>query len=248
MKSLADPLPPNRAPASAAAWGQSTALAAAQLRDLIAQGELKPGERLPERLLRERLGLSRTPLREAIKILSAEGLLTLVPNRGAVVTSLSLTEVDDILQVLVGLEALAAPAACARITAEELATIERMHARMIEHHLRGELLEYFHVNQRIHQAIIDAAGNHALSRLYLAESRRIGRYRYAGNLQYERWEQAVREHELIFATLRARDGALLRELLRVHLEGGWHIVKETLAAELSHEPARIVQTRRTRRA
>jgi DNA-binding GntR family transcriptional regulator len=245
---MPDPSPHSRAPSSSAVWGQSTALAVAQLRDLIAQGELKPGERLPERLLRERLGLSRTPLREAIKILSAEGLLTLVPNRGAVVTSLSLTEVDDILQVLVGLEALAAPLACGRITAEELTTIERMHVRMVEHYLRGELLEYFHVNQGIHQAIIDAAGNHALSRLYLTESRRIGRYRYAGNLQHERWEQAVREHELIFATLRARDGALLRELLRVHLEGGWHIVKETLAAELSREPARVVQTGRRKRA
>ena len=239
---LADPgIPSEELPP---AWGQLTTVAASQLRDLIAQGRLRPGQRLPERLLREQLGLSRTPLREAIKILSAEGLLTLVPNRGAVVTSLSLAEVEDILQVLVGLERMAAQPACRRVTADEIASIERLHTRMAEHHARSELLEYFHLNQAIHQAIVDAAGNHALSRLYRGESGRIWRYRYAGNLQHERWEQAVREHEQIFAALRARDGCLLRELLRVHLLNGWNIVKQTFAAELSEAPTKVVRVRR----
>jgi DNA-binding GntR family transcriptional regulator len=226
------------------AWGQLTTVAASQLRDLIAQGQLRPGQRLPERLLRETLGLSRTPLREAIKILSAEGLITLVPNRGAVVTRLSLAEVEDILQVVMGLEGMAARPACERVTADEIASIERMHARMAEHHARGELLDYFHVNQAIHQVIVDAAGNHALSRLYRGENGRIWRYRYAGNLQVERWEQAVREHEQIFAALRSRDGRLLRELLRVHLLNGWSVVKEAFAAELSEAPAKVVRVRR----
>lgn len=215
--------------------GRATGLAVARLRDLIVQGELPPGSRVPERAICERLGLSRTPLREALKILAFEGLLTIEPNRGAVVTQLTLDDVEVTLQVLVGLEGMAAELACARITDEEIDAIARLHARMLGHHAGGALLDYFHANQAIHQAMVDAAANPVLSRIYRAESGRIWRYRYAGNLEHPRWDRAVREHEQILEALRLRDGALLRELLRTHMTGGWQVVKRMLSEELSHE-------------
>ncbi|HVL71277.1 MAG TPA: GntR family transcriptional regulator [Beijerinckiaceae bacterium] len=213
--------------------GRATAVAVARLRDCIVQGELAPGARVPERALCERLGLSRTPLREALKVLEAEGLVDIAPHRGAVVRRLSLDEVEATIEVLVALEGAAAERAARRITEAEIAAIAALHARMAEHHRAGDLLDYFHVNQAIHEAIVDAAGNPVLSRLYRAESGRIRRYRYAGNLQHPRWDRALREHAQILDALAARDGALLRELMRAHMIAGWRIVRGLYADELS---------------
>lgn len=212
--------------------GRATEHAVNRLRDLIVLGELPPGARIPERAICDRLNLSRTPLREAFKVLAAEGLLRLEPNRGAIVSRMCLGEVEATMEVLIGLEGMAADPACQRASAEEIERIARLHDEMVHHHHRGALLDYFHVNQAIHQAIVDAAGNPVLSRIYRAESSRIWRYRYAGNRQTPRWDRAVREHELILDALRRRDGALLREIMRAHMRGGWQVVKTMLAAEL----------------
>lgn len=225
--------------------GRSTALAVGRLRDLIVDGTLSPGSRIPERALCEQFALSRTPLREALKILEAEGLVTLTPNRGAIVTRLAAKDVEAVIAVLTALEGMAADLACDRMTSEEMERIARLHERMVEHHRARSLLGYFHANQAVHQAIVDGAGNPVLSRIYRVESGRIWQYRYAGNLQEERWAEAVNEHAQILDALRRREGALLRELLRVHMIGGWRVVKARAAAELAGEaPAKTPRLRR----
>ncbi|WPB59221.1 GntR family transcriptional regulator [Xylophilus sp. GOD-11R] len=218
--------------------GQRSLFAARRLRELIVSGRLVPGQRITERLIAEQLdGVSRTPLREAFKILEAEGLVTIEPNRGAVVTSMSVDEVSAAIEVLIGLESLAAEPACRQIEDEEIAAIEALHARMAQAYEAGELMEYFGCNQAIHQAIVDAARNPVLSRIYATESARIRRYRYAGNRRTERWQRAVFEHEAILDAVRQRAGPLLREILRQHHASGWKVARDYLKTELQPPPS-----------
>jgi DNA-binding GntR family transcriptional regulator len=214
--------------------GNRTQLAASRLRKMIIAGDLAPGQRISERAIGEHLdGLSRTPLREAFKILTAEGLLTITPNRGATVTALSMSEVDETIDLLVGLEGLAAESACERISPTEIADIQDLHQRMCAAYRTGQLMAYFEINQTIHQRIVDAAGNRALSRIYAAECARIRRYRYAGNRRHERWHRAVAEHEQILNFLVDRNGPLLREMLRAHHQNGWLVSRGLLEREFA---------------
>lgn len=216
--------------------GNRTQVAADKLRQLIVAGDLHPGQRIAEREIVEHLpGLSRTPLREALKILATEGLVVIAPNRGATVTALSIAEVEDIIELVVGLESLAAERACERITDQEIAEITALHQAMHEAYKSERLMDYFEINQRIHQKIVDAAKNAELSRIYAAECARIKRYRYAGNRRHERWECAIAEHDQILFALRGRDGALLREMLRVHHRNGWKVSRTLVGKELSGE-------------
>jgi DNA-binding GntR family transcriptional regulator len=213
--------------------GSLTTMAVNRLRDLIVTGELKPGQRISERsILEGQQDLSRTPVREALKILESEGLIQLKPNRGAFVTKLSIDHIDAEIEVLIGLEGIAAMLSCGRITDAEIAEISRLHQEMIGSFENQNLLLYFETNQRIHQLIVDGAHNPALSRIYKAECLHIRRYRYAGNLEHTRWHNATREHEQILAALSNRDGLLLRELLRAHHSNGWAVTRELLRAEL----------------
>jgi DNA-binding GntR family transcriptional regulator len=211
--------------------GTRTVVAARKLRELIVSGVLAPGQRITERLVADHIeGMSRTPLREAFKILEAEGLVRIEPNRGAVVIALSVDEVAAAIEVLVGLETLAAEPACEHISDEEVAAIEALHHRMDQAYREGDLMTYFRHNQAIHQRIVEAARNPVLSRIYAAECARIQRYRYAGNQAHERWQHAVREHEAILDALRHRAGTLLREILRQHHRNGWAVSRRILEA------------------
>ncbi|RTZ41780.1 GntR family transcriptional regulator [Candidimonas sp. SYP-B2681] len=213
--------------------GTRTLSAVNRLRELIVTGKLKPGQRISERsLLEEEKELSRTPLREALKILGSEGLVEITPNRGAFVTKLSMSHIDSAMEVLIGLENIAATASCARITETELAEIASLHAAMIESAEDGNLLLYFQINQQIHQLIVDGAHNPALSRIYRAESLHIKRYRYVGNIEDTRWRNALAEHGQILEALFRRDGLLLRELLRAHHSKGWEVTRALVEAEL----------------
>lgn len=208
--------------------GNRTQVATNRLRQMIVAGDLAPGQRISEREIGEQLdGLSRTPLREAFKMLAAEGLVTISPNRGASVTALSMAEVEDTIELLIGLEGIAALAACEHISEAQLAEIDELHQRMAAAYRGEQLMEYFELNQAIHQRIVDGAGNRVLSRIYAAECARIRRYRYAGNRRHERWERALAEHQQLLGALKERNGPLLRELLCAHHHNGW-LVSRTL--------------------
>lgn len=200
----------------------------ARLRDLILEGELIAGVRVPERELCERFGVSRTPLRESLKVLASEGLLELLPNRGAIVTALTEEDLDELFPVMGALEALAGELACARITEEQIAEVRALHYQMVLHHTRKELPAYFRLNQRIHELIMDAAGNATLSRMYRSLAGRIRRARYIANMSAARWAQAVKEHETILDALARRDGAGLALILKSHLQNKCETVKESL--------------------
>jgi DNA-binding GntR family transcriptional regulator len=205
--------------------------AAERLRDMIVEGELAPGERITEQSLCDRMGLSRTPLREAIKTLTSEGLIVLQPNRGATVASLSLDDIEDTFRVIGALEALAGEMACANLRHDDIAEIRVLHYQMALHRTRNQRLEYFKLNQRIHEKIVELSGNAVLLETHKRLGGRIRRHRFAANLAPERWDQAIREHEEMLQALDARDGKKLAEVLRRHLDNKRAAAENATATE-----------------
>lgn len=201
---------------------------AGRLRTMIVEGELPAGGRIPERSLCERFGISRTPLREALKVLATEGLIELLPNRGAVVSRLSAEGLREAFEVMGALEALGGELACSKISEADLKAIRRRHERMLEHYRKGRLNEYFTENQAIHEALLTAADNRVLAALSERLRGQIARARFAANLSPTRWRQAVEEHEEMMQALDTRDGEELGRILKRHLHNKCETVLEVL--------------------
>lgn len=189
-----------------------------RLQTLIINSELKPGTKVPEKQLCDRFGVSRTPLREALKVLASDGLIRLEPNRGAWVTQVTREEVEEVFPVLGALEALSGELACKRITDAEIRQIRKLHDRMIQSYERRDLDAYFDANQKIHRAILRAARNGTLTTSCQALSLRMQRARYLANMSEGRWFEAVQEHEKILQYLVARDGPNLAATLLKHMD------------------------------
>lgn len=204
----------------------------ARLRDYVVEGNIPEGARVPEKLLCDMLGISRTPLREALKVLASEGLIELLPNRGARVKSLSTQDISELFDLMGGLEALAGRLAAERITPAALDEIEDLHREMYGYFLRGDRHGYFRCNQMIHERILAAADNHALSASWRGVMGRIRRVRFAANLddRGERWSEAVREHEQILDCLRRQAGDDLSTVLFNHLRHKKDTVLRNFAA------------------
>lgn len=209
-----------------------------RLRDMIVEGELRPGARLNERVLCEKLGVSRTPLREAMKMLAAEGLLALLPNRGATVPELSADDIRHTFELMAALEAANGELACARITADELDEIRALHYEMLACYARRDLPGYYRRNHAIHALINLAARNPALTQTYRTVNARIQALRFRSNFNREKWEAAVEEHEQMIDALAKRDGARMRAILTRHLAHKCEAVLAELAlrAEQSTAP------------
>lgn len=201
-----------------------------RLRQLIVDGDLVPGEKIPEKDLCQRFGVSRTPLREAVKVLAREGLVKLTPNRGATIADLSLADLEETFPVMGALEALSGEMACANITERELAEIRELHTQMLAHYEARELKPYFKTNQTIHERILAASRNRTLTNLYRSLEGRLRQARYVANMSEKRWAQAVDEHERMLAALEARNGKELAAILKAHLENKFQTVKDALLA------------------
>jgi len=208
-----------------------------RLRDLIIQGELKAGSRLNERELTGMLGISRTPLREATRRLASEGLVQLLPHRGAIVAPIDEDRVRDALQVMGALEGYAGEIACARATEADLNEIRALHFEMLADRAREDHRSYFARNQAIHFKIIDCAGNEVLSQTYRMLNDRVRRVRYQANVNRERWDQAIGEHEEILDALLARDVPRLKREIAGHLANKVGAVARALAALKAEESA-----------
>ena len=208
--------------------------AADRLRDLIVQGRLVPGARLNERLLTAQLGVSRTPLREAFKVLATEGLVELLPNRGAIVSEIDPVRLAQTLAVMGALEALAGEFACVNASDGQINEIRSLHHEMLANHARGDLAGYFKFNQAIHLKIVKYSGNTVLYNAYRQLNANVRRARYMANLSQERWDAAVREHGEILEALAARDVVRIKALLADHLA---HKLSSVLA-DLRAVPAR----------
>ena len=200
----------------------------ARVRDMIIEGELAPGSRLHEGNLGKMLGVSRTPLREALKFLASEGLLELSPGRGAVVRQFTAKDVHDSLIVLGSLEGLAGRLACANATDAEIREVRQLHDRMMEMYQKRDRLPYFKLNQTIHSTILRLSKNEALVSVHGVLQARLKRIRYIGNEGPEKWAGAVADHEEIISALEARDAERLSKVLTAHMERTWERVRNAI--------------------
>lgn len=199
-----------------------------RLRMAIIEGDLAPGQRLNERILCQTFGISRTPLREAFKVLAGEGLVEIHPHRGAIVAPLTLDELEHTIETMAALERLAGALVVARMGEAATREVRALHYQMLACHARGDLPGYFKLNQAIHLALMESTGNPVLAASYAGLNARIRRYRYMANLSQARWDESIAEHEAILAALEARDGAALAEVLARHLHNKCAHVRERL--------------------
>ena len=198
------------------------------LRDMIIEGDLAPGTRLHEGQLGEQLGISRTPLREAIKYLASEGLIELVPSRGAVVKRFGSKDVQDMLSVLQAMEELAGRLACDLATDAEIAAVRATHDEMIQCYITKDRMQYYKLNQQIHTMIVALSRNTTLIDMHGILQTRLKRIRFVGHEGAEKWAAAVAEHEEMIVALESRDNIRLSEVLGRHLHNAWERVRSTL--------------------
>lgn len=197
---------------------QSLAMEAADnLRAFIMLGKLAPGMPVRERDLAEAFGISRTPLKEALRILEAEGLIVYGPTRRPRVADPSLDEINDWLRVQGALEALAGELACAEATDAQLACIEDINTSIKEARDTDGQLEAFRMDMRFHEAIVAASGNEALAETHATYNARLWRVRFLSSQRVASREATRNEHLEIVEALKARDATAARKALKNHL-------------------------------
>ena len=207
-----------------------------RLRQMLVENRIAPGAKLNERELSEVLAVSRTPLREAIKMLAAEGLVELLPNRGAIAVELSEADVLNTFEVMSGLEAQSGELAAQRITDAELAEIRAMHYEMLAAYTRRDLPGYYRLNAAIHRAINAAAKNPVLTATYNQVNARLQALRFRSNQDGDKWQAAVKEHELMVEALAARDPTAMRAVMANHLSNKLDVVIVQLRAATRAKP------------
>jgi len=214
------------------------------LRNMIMGGELKPGSRIAESRLCTHFGVSRTPLREALKVLSAEGLVRLLPNKGATVVRVTRKEVEEIVPMLGALEALAGELACANIDKDTIARIEGMHRQMVDRFRIGDKQLYNDLNRAIHDSIFEAADNKTLSETYNMLQARLRSLFFVTPKSPPEWAAAVEDHEQMMAALAARDGAQFAAIARRHIRHKVDVMRvaiDVLEARTDVKVNRVIQ-------
>ena len=190
---------------------------AAQLRDRIFAGELMPGTFLDEVRLAEQLSISRTPLREALKVLTAEGLVRHEPRRGCFVNEVTEKDLDEIFPVLALLEGRCAHEAAVNATDADLQRLEELHDKLSRHAKARRINEYYAANFAIHEAIITLADNRWLAGV-ISDLRKIVKLARLQQLHAPgRLDQSLSEHLAVFAALKARDAEGAEAAMRTHL-------------------------------
>lgn len=203
------------------------------LRGLIVHGELAPGANLVETELGDRLGVSRTPLREALKLLAVEGLIELRLNRSPRVMPMDPADIADLFEAVGGIERVAAEMAADRITPDELQRLRELQEAIERHHAAGDLHRYFDVNQQIHVLIVRASKNRSLEEAHGRLLGRAERARYFALGSGSRWDESVVEHRQVLDALNRRDAEDAGRRLREHVMRTGQIVSSALQAGTS---------------
>ncbi|TMV91274.1 GntR family transcriptional regulator [Thioclava sp. BHET1] len=190
---------------------------AAVLRARIIKGSLAPGARIVERKLSAELDVSRTPVREALKLLQLDGLVDISRNSGARVMQYSPDQLIALFEVIAALESLAAQRFAARITPEELDDLEELHDTMLAYYKIGNTEDYFECNSAIHDAVIAGSYNPIIHEAHQRLIARTRQGRFTAIMDPQRWAQSVAEHEGLMEALRNRDGEAAGAIWRTHL-------------------------------
>ncbi len=191
------------------------------LRIQISEDRFPPGIVIPELDICRRLSISRTPVREALKVLASERLVEFVPARGARVVTLDGHEIKELVVVLARLEGLAAELACGRMDSDGLIELRALHRRMEHHYEAGSRSEYFRANIEFHHRIVGASGNRNLTATWLRYSNRLRRVRYLSSLSDGDWRASLSDHGRIIELLSLRKPRALGALVERHVKGIW---------------------------
>lgn len=205
--------------------GRLHGAAVEMLRAMIVSGRIPPGALLREKELCAGLGISRTPLREAIKTLAREGLVKLFPNRSAVTAGIDFAETQNLYETIGHIEGLGARLACERATEENINIVCVLHHKMLAFYYGNDFPNYLALNRQIHRTIVAASGNVVLLEMWDILAPRVERARAVTNLYPERWQAAVNEHEQMLKSLMARDGEALARLMSEHYLNGLAVVR-----------------------
>ena len=193
-----------------------------RLRDQIYQHELIPGDPIDEMALCERYGISRTPLREALKVLSSEGLIELIPRRGSFVRSMEIDELNELFPVMAVLEGLCAREAVENCKPQDLKQLEQMHEKLEDYVKLGNIDAYYEQNFVFHQAVQDLSGNKWLQRV-IGDLRKV--LRLARHMQLTipgRLEESLDEHRQIMEAFKQKDPDLADQNMQNHLKQQWY--------------------------
>lgn len=201
------------------------------LRNQILQEVLEPGSNIPERETAEALGVSRTPLREALLILEAEGLITMAPARSPIVANPSVDELTHLLLVQSALESLAGETACDHITDEEFQEIESMYQEMMDTSETADSLDFFSTDMAFHSAIVASTKNLSLIKTHSQYNSRLWRARYMSSRQPLNRPSSMHDHGEIVEGLRERDKEKTSSAMRAHLRKAIVRITDILANE-----------------
>lgn len=188
------------------------------LRQAILTGELKPGERLMEIHLADRLGVSRTPIREAIRKLELEGLVTMIPRRGAEVAQITEKSMSDVLEVRRAMDALCVELACDRITEEELAELKQACGVFERTVKTGDVKQIAQADVKLHDIIVQATGNRRLIQLVNNLSEQMYRYRFEYIKDFTQHERLIEEHRIIYESILNKDKETASEAAKIHID------------------------------
>lgn len=195
------------------------------IRGYIMKGLLKPGDRLVEPKLSEMLGISRTPIREAFRLLEVEGFITLIPRRGAVVTQVTDKDVDDIFVLKIKLESLAARLAAAHITQEELDKMKALNEKMRSSADAKHMSTLVNVNSEFHDTFLRACKNERLVKFLESLQMQFKRATVYSFSVGGRIAKVVEEHDEIIKALESRDADLAEKIVEEHNMQGWTFIK-----------------------
>ncbi len=187
------------------------------LRDKIVKGVYPPGSRLVERKISAELGLSRTPVREALKLLHADGLIAISRNKGAQVLQYGPQEALALFDVIASLESLAAERLAEHISTETLDQLEELHAQMMTYYKIGNQTDYFDTNSEIHDFIVENSGNQIIVETHKRLIARARRGRYLAIMEPDRLVEAVSEHEVLMTAMRNKDKDAAAQIWRQHM-------------------------------
>jgi DNA-binding GntR family transcriptional regulator len=201
------------------------------IREAILKGSLKPGEKVAEPELAERFGISRTPIREAFRQLESEGYLTVIPRKGAVVTSLSERDVEEFYAIKSILEGYAARIAAEQLTARDIERLEGINNRLEQLARDGDVKTFFRVHNEFHELFIRAAGNEKLFDLISHLMMKFNRPRMASLALPGRMEISVQEHHKIIEAFKSHDGERADNLVRKTAAYGGQVLIQSLAKE-----------------
>ncbi len=187
------------------------------LKEMIMAGKLRQGEKIREDDLCDSLDISKTPLREALRVLGAQGIVTLIPNRGAFVAEPTFEEIKEMFDVMSVLEGFCARAAAKKMSDNDFSRLEKLHDKLEESCKSGDLNKYLRDNNIYHIFVQKLAGNQVLNQIISGLRQRILLHRFQSLNLPDRMKQSIREHRKLLAAFRKRDAERVEKLMRIHL-------------------------------